>query len=269
ARASRGPSPARSSTSRSEAIRRFAGPRVRRLVGPTLVLLVAPLLTAPPARAAGTVVNGRIAFTGSGGIGVVNPDGVNPHPVATAAGGENPSWSPDGQRIAYQTDAGGDFDIMSVAADGSGSPVPLTFGISNDIDPAYSPDGTRLAFASDRTGDNELFVKTLGGSLLQLTHVPDASDTQPTWSPDGTRIAFTSQGRLYAMDAHGGRQHELVPDQVLRSDPAWQPLPCTITGTPGDDALAGTGAADVICGLSGDDTFSGLGPNDLVVGGPG
>src|SRR5205085_3542548 len=66
-----------------------------------------------------------------------------------------------------------------------------------------------------------------------------------------------------------GRQHELVPDQVLRSEPAWQPLSCTVTGTPGDDTLAGTGAADVICALSGDDTISDLGPNDLVVGGPG
>src|SRR5205085_6198400 len=139
---------------------------IRRIAGLALVLLVGPLLPALPAKAALPVVNGRIAFTGSSGVGVVNPDGVDPHDVVTADGGEDPAWSPDGQTLAFQTNAGGDFDILSVPADGSGSPTPLTFGTSNDVDPAYSPDGTRLAFASDRTGDNEIFVKTFGGSLV-------------------------------------------------------------------------------------------------------
>src|SRR3954467_12535285 len=116
---------------------------IRRIAGLALLLLVGPLLPALPAHADEPVVNGRIAFTGMAGIGVVSPDGVNPHDISTAAGGENPAWSPDGGRIAFQTSADGDFDIRSVPADGSGSSTPLTFGAANDIDPAYSPDGTR------------------------------------------------------------------------------------------------------------------------------
>src|SRR5205085_8710211 len=125
--------------------------------------------------------------------------------------------------------AGGDFDILSVPADGSGSPTPLTFGTSNDVDPAYSPDGTRLAFASDRTGDNEIFVKTFGGSLVQLTNVPAASDTQPTWSPDGSMIAFTSDrsgtDEIYVKPSDGSGAAVLIPSppRASNSDPARAP----------------------------------------------
>jgi hypothetical protein len=143
------------------------------------ICLILPLLHAVPA-AAVTIVNGHLAFGAPTGVGVVNPDGVGPHPVTAGAGDANPSWSPDGQRVAYQSTAGGNFDIYGIAADGSGTPVHLTFGLANDVDPAFSPDGLRLAFSSDRTGNAELFVKTLGGGLLQLTHVPGSAETQPT-----------------------------------------------------------------------------------------
>jgi Ca2+-binding RTX toxin-like protein len=45
--------------------------------------------------------------------------------------------------------------------------------------------------------------------------------------------------------------------------------PCTMTGTPGIDALTGTPGKDVICGLGGDDTLNGLGGRDLLLGGDG
>ncbi len=44
---------------------------------------------------------------------------------------------------------------------------------------------------------------------------------------------------------------------------------CTITGTPGNDVLVGTGRADGICGLGGNDVIRGLGGNDRLYGGAG
>jgi peptidoglycan/xylan/chitin deacetylase (PgdA/CDA1 family) len=46
-----------------------------------------------------------------------------------------------------------------------------------------------------------------------------------------------------------------------------RPLPCTITGTGGDDILFGTPGDDVICGLGGDDTITGAAGDDLLSGG--
>lgn len=44
---------------------------------------------------------------------------------------------------------------------------------------------------------------------------------------------------------------------------------CTITGTEGNDDLAGTGGPDVICGKGGNDKLSGNGGEDILLGGPG
>jgi Ca2+-binding RTX toxin-like protein len=46
-------------------------------------------------------------------------------------------------------------------------------------------------------------------------------------------------------------------------------VPCTITGTNGDDLLVGTPGDDVICGLDGNDEIHGLGGNDVLIGGNG
>ncbi|MDH7570735.1 MAG: hypothetical protein QHJ73_14235, partial [Armatimonadota bacterium] len=58
-------------------------------------------------------------------------------------------WSPDGQRIAFESTQGGNDEIFSAARDGSGV-VRLTNSTSMDRHPAWSPDGTRIAFSSDR-----------------------------------------------------------------------------------------------------------------------
>ena len=44
---------------------------------------------------------------------------------------------------------------------------------------------------------------------------------------------------------------------------------CTITGTPGDDTLRGTGLHEVICGMDGDDTIYGGDRGDTIYGGTG
>jgi Putative glucoamylase/RTX calcium-binding nonapeptide repeat (4 copies) len=45
-----------------------------------------------------------------------------------------------------------------------------------------------------------------------------------------------------------------------------QPRGCSITGTPGDDRLRGSGRGDVICALGGDDTVEGRGGDDVIYG---
>ena len=50
---------------------------------------------------------------------------------------------------------------------------------------------------------------------------------------------------------------------------AFAALPCTITGTAGNDTLTGTTGDDVICGLGGNDTLKGMGRNDALSGGGG
>jgi Tol biopolymer transport system component len=131
----------------------------------------------------------KIAFTGSGGIHTMNPDGSNQ--TLAIAGGDQPDWSPDGTKIAYSRYPSGQShsDIFIANADGS-NPVNLTARISNtsyEAVPAWSPEGTQIAFASnlhEYDAENyEIFVIDADGrNLKRLTHTP-VTNWDPDWQP--------------------------------------------------------------------------------------
>ena len=132
-----------------------------------------------------------------------------------------------GGRIAFVACVAGNWDIYSVAADGTGL-RRMTTDPADDLDPAWSPDGTRLAFASRRDGYWNLYVLSLtDGRLTQLT-ASHHYDGAPAWSLDGGRIAFESfrAGDLdiWVVDAAGGQPVSLTPDSPFGdAGPAWSP----------------------------------------------
>ena len=69
----------------------------------------------------------------------------------------DPTWSPDGSKVAYLADVRGNFEVFAVALD-FGVPEQVTFHPANEFSPAWSPDGSLIAFASDRTGASEIWV---------------------------------------------------------------------------------------------------------------
>ncbi len=89
---------------------------------------------AAPERTSFPGASGKIAFVGSHGrsaqIYVVNPDGSGRASLPGGRGGADPSWSPDGSRLAFGTRGG----IRVMNADGSGS-LTVTRR-RNDRDPA-------------------------------------------------------------------------------------------------------------------------------------
>ena len=92
-------------------------------------------------------------------------------------------WSPDGSKIAFESDRdGGDVDIFVMNADGTGvMPLTQNDGII-DRNPVWSPDGTQLAFSSDRDGDQEIFIMNADGSgVTQLTFNVGIADDGPGW----------------------------------------------------------------------------------------
>jgi Tol biopolymer transport system component len=62
-----------------------------------------------------------------------------------------PAWSPDGSRIAFQSNAARNFVIWVIRHDGTNL-TRLTTGPSNNEMPAWSPDGAQIAFGSNRSG---------------------------------------------------------------------------------------------------------------------
>jgi tRNA A-37 threonylcarbamoyl transferase component Bud32 len=70
-----------------------------------------------------------------------------------AKGGSDtaPDWSPDGQRLAFNSHEEGTYEIYTVARTG-GARTRLTKAGGNNVAPTWSPDGSYVAYLSDRSG---------------------------------------------------------------------------------------------------------------------
>jgi WD40 repeat protein len=161
-------------------------------------------------------------------VWVMNADGSD-QMLLTDIGGSNtsPDWSPDGQRLVFDSTRDGDHEIYVMDANG-GHLVNLTQHPAMDYSPTWSPDGTRIAFVSDRHGDEEIYVMGADGSdPVRLTDHP-GFDKAPTWSPDGQYLAFYSRRvafntEVYRMRADGTEQVRLTDDADFDGFPVWQP----------------------------------------------
>lgn len=139
----------------------------------------------------------------------------------------HPRWSPDGQRIAFASNRDGDYEIYTIAADGSDL-RQLTHNDASDSHPgSWSPDGTQVAFVSDRDGDPEIYAVAADGSTETRLTTSAGNDSHPAWSPDGMRIAFFSDRdgnhEIYVMNADGSGQTRLTDRSADDHDPSWSP----------------------------------------------
>ncbi len=94
----------------------------------------------------------------------------------------SPTWSPDGQHIAFASNRGGNgYFVYLMNPDGSG--VKKLSDTAN-AGPAWSPDGLRIAFV----GGTDIWTGNPDGSQFQRLTFGGA--ISPSWSPDGQKIAF-------------------------------------------------------------------------------
>jgi Tol biopolymer transport system component/DNA-binding winged helix-turn-helix (wHTH) protein len=103
-----------------------------------------------------------------------------------------PTWSPDGNLIAYISDRGGNFDIW-VRPVGEGNPVRVTASPAHDWQPDWARAWNRLVFRSERDGGGLYVVPVLGGNERKIS----SFGYRPRWSPDGRQILFYSSFMHY------------------------------------------------------------------------
>jgi TolB protein len=142
----------------------------------------------------------------------MHADGSGQHRVPNTDGGEYPSWSPDGERIAFNSNLTGDHVMYIVDVDGSNLVDLSSVGEGWQVD--WSPDGRSILFTSHRDHPDDytdIYVMHPDGSSVE--RLTELRAYTPAWSPDGTHIVFSAPG-LFVMRADGSDITSLEIDGV-------------------------------------------------------
>jgi Tol biopolymer transport system component len=168
----------------------------------------------------------------------------------------SPRWSPNSNRIVFDSNAGGRFALYAIGADG-GKPQRLTNNPADDGVASFSRDGKSIYFASDRNGEWQVWkMPAEGHAAVPVTRHGGVTAFE---SSDGRSIYY-SKGRgqtsLWRIPASGGKE-----EQVLASI-QWLSFAVTPDGiffVPGDAGVTPsirffnfrTGAVAVIAAIEG------------------
>jgi tricorn protease len=136
----------------------------------------------------------RAVFEIRGEIVTVPAEKGDPRNISNsvAAHDRSPQWAPDGTRIAYVSDASGEYELHVASQDGKGDVKKFTLGGAGFYTAlAWSPDSQKIAFIDN---SQSIFwidlasgaVKRLGGNRV---YTP-ASQVSFDWAPDSKWIAY-------------------------------------------------------------------------------
>jgi len=157
-------------------------------------------------------------------------EGGTPQRITVGRGraSAQPTFSPDGQRIAFMSDRSGHPEVYISDVDGTNAEL-LTAAAFGDRDyragPDWSPDGRLVAFQSRNGGTFQIMTINLRDqSVRQVTN--DGRNDDPSWAPDSRHLVLTSNRsgvrQLWVVDIETGRTRQLTRGAETRLA-AWSP----------------------------------------------
>ncbi len=140
----------------------------------------------------------------------------------------SPTWSPDGEQIAFVSDKTGAPQIYIMDVQGGGKVRRLTFNGSYNTAPTWSPDGLWIAYEARVAGQFDIWLIDPEGTVNVPLVTHPRSDEGPSWAPNSRKLAFSSTRRgradLSAIDRDGSNLQRLTRGAGDNTSPAWGPL---------------------------------------------
>jgi Tol biopolymer transport system component/DNA-binding winged helix-turn-helix (wHTH) protein len=126
----------------------------------------------------------------------------------------NAQFSPDGNRIAFESSRSGTTEIWVCRSDGSKLVQLTAFGGAQIGGPQWAPDSERIVFHARPEGKSNLYiVSASGGPPRRLSDVPVQAAT-PSWSRDGRWIYYDTVGshQVSKIPVSGGQPVQVSSD---------------------------------------------------------
>jgi Tol biopolymer transport system component len=164
----------------------------------------------------------------------INADGSALRRVTQSDGYERePSWSPDGSRIVYQSSrnasSGPFWQLYMSDADGANE-VQLTHEAAGFRLAHWSPVSNMIVFTRVDDQNSDLYMMDVDTQIMTRLTDNNRVNYWPVWSYDGTKIAFlsydeTSDAALYIMNADGSGERRIDSGYPIVDGyrPAWSP----------------------------------------------
>ena len=143
----------------------------------------------------------------------------------------SPSWSPDGQQIAFVGIMDEPPNVIYVVDAQTREWHRLTSANPQqhaEFSPSWSPDGRFIAYRSSRFDllPELVVTDTLSGTTRRLTINIDEEDN-PTWSPDGKHLMYTSGSPnnrdIYRLNIETGDTYPMITTPYDDLFPTWSP----------------------------------------------
>ena len=124
----------------------------------------------------------------------------------------NPTWSPDGDKLAYLSN-NRSLWVVPFSSD-TGQPTGSAIEIADNVDGySWSPDGRKIAFTTRKNGNADLWVgSVIDGKTVQLTDGAE-DEINRQWLPNGEKIAYEVKEKgIWVIPAAGGEPKQITEE---------------------------------------------------------